>query len=135
MIDMMNKFGLHMTVDAKNSPVELIDDETNIREFVKKLLIDIEMTAYGDCVVKRFGNDPRLAGYSFFQLIEESNVSAHFCPYDYMMTDKEGNSYNNKGASYIDIFSCKDFDPKIVLNVVNDFFKPKEVTYNLVERF
>ena len=132
---MMNKFGIHMTIDAKGSPSDLIDNETNIRNFVDSLVNRIEMTKYGDCVVKRFGKDPRLAGYSFFQLIEESNVSAHFCPYDYMMIDKNGKEYNNKGSSYIDIFSCKDYDPNIVLNVVNEFFKPTSYIYNVVDRY
>lgn len=132
---MINQFGKHMIVNTKGSFPDLIDSETNIRNFVNTLIKEINMTKYGDCVIKKFGKDPRLAGYSFFQLIEESNVSGHFCPYDYIMNDKDGKSYNNKGASYIDIFSCKDYDPEIVLDVIKMYFKPESFTYQVIDRF
>ena len=50
--------------------------------------------------------------------------------------DADGNTYtfNNKGAGYIDIFSCKGYDPKTAVDCVERHFKPKSVVYHETDR-
>ena len=78
-------------------------DPASIRskEVIEKYIIDlcelIEMRRFGDPVVVDFGDDPIVTGYSMFQLIETSNLAGHFA--------------NQSNAAYLDIFSCKKFDP------------------------
>ena len=45
----------------------------------------------------RAAHVPQAAGYSLVQLIETSAITGHFC--------------DASGDAYLDIFSCKDFDP------------------------
>ena len=69
----------------------------------------IEMNRFGDTVVVHFGEDEKVAGYSMTQLIETSLISGHFA--------------NATNAIYIDIFSCKEYDPYEALEFTKKFFK------------
>jgi len=55
------------------------------------------MTRYGKAMIKRFG-EGTLEGYSALQFIETSSVTMHF--------DEV------KNRAFIEIFSCKFFNPK-----------------------
>ena len=73
------------------------------------------MQRYGECQVVRFGNG-ELEGYSMFQFIETSCISAHF---DEMVAN----------TTYLDIFSCKYFNPYEASEFAKEFFEAKD--YNL----
>ena len=77
------------------------------------------MVAYGEPQIIHFGTGER-AGYTLVQLIETSNICAHFAEHD------------NK--AFIDVFSCKDFDPKIAEEIINNFFQPHNITTTVLER-
>ena len=47
------------------------------------------------------------------QLIETSAVTGHFC--------------DLSGDIYLDVFSCKDFDPEVAIEVVRQYFRPESV--------
>ena len=129
---MMDKFGKELTVDFKGS--DFVDKEQVIRDFVDDLCKTIEMTKYGDLQLMFFGDTPEVAGYSFVQLIQESNISGHLCSYDYMMKDTEGNEYNNKGAGYLNIFSCKEFSTDKAVECVQRHFKPVSLVFSCHDR-
>jgi S-adenosylmethionine/arginine decarboxylase-like enzyme len=59
-------------------------------------------------------------GYTLVQLIETSNITAHFV--------EETNDV------YIDVFSCKPFNKKDVDRVVLDFFGPKRKKSTFIVR-
>jgi len=67
------------------------------------------MVAYGQPQVQHFGSGNK-AGYTLVQLIETSNITAHFV--------EETNDM------YLDVFSCKPFEPQTVEEVVDRFFQP-----------
>jgi S-adenosylmethionine/arginine decarboxylase-like enzyme len=77
------------------------------------------MKAYGEPQIIHFGEDNK-AGYTLVQLIETSNITAHFCEQD--------------NAAFIDIFSCKEFDPKDAKRVVDQFFRPAATVEHWTER-
>jgi S-adenosylmethionine/arginine decarboxylase-like enzyme len=72
------------------------------------------MVAYGEPLVEHFATHlPEAAGYSLVQLIETSAVTGHFC--------------DASGDIYLDVFSCKDFDPEVAVEVVRRYFRPETV--------
>ena len=93
-------WGLACSFDIYDCNPETIRDAEAIRRFVYELCELIEMKRFGECVVVNFGEDERVAGYSMTQLIETSLISAHFA--------------NASNATYLDVFSCKPYDPAVV---------------------
>lgn len=115
-----NYWGISTSVDAYDCEPKLIRSEDMIKIFVNKLCEDIDMKKFGNCNIIHFGEDEKVAGFSFTQLIETSLISGHFA-----------NATNN---AYIDIFSCKYYDPSKVSKLVKDFFEAKYVKVNVLER-
>ena len=66
------------------------------------------MKRFGETIVVDFGEDERVSGYSMVQLIETSLISAHFA--------------NLTNTAYIDVFSCKPYDPEVVAEFACRFF-------------
>ena len=111
-------WGFHLILDCKGCERPLIVSRTNIKNFIKTLVLDIDMKAYGDPIVEHFAtHDPNKAGYSMVQLIETSSITGHFV--------------DLSGDTYIDIFSCKPFDIDVCKQVVAKYFNPEtiKVTY------
>lgn len=114
-------WGWHLLLDIKSCDIDSIKNEGNLSRFLSALVERIDMVAYGDPIIKHFAtHDPEKAGYSIVQLIETSNITGHF-------VDKNGDAY-------IDVFSCKAFQPDDVIAVVREFFSPENVTYKWIYR-
>ena len=114
--ELVDAWGLHSGIDLHGCNPETVRSPEKIKQFVVELCELIEMKRFGECVVVDFGEDPRVAGYSMTQLIETSLISAHF--------GHAANPY-----VYLDIFSCKYYDPKVAAEFAKKFFEAKE--YNL----
>jgi S-adenosylmethionine decarboxylase len=108
-------WGLLASIDLHECDSETIRDAEKIKQFVLELCERIEMKRFGDCTVVNFGEDERVAGFSMFQLIETSCISAHFA--------------NQTNATYLDIFSCKYYNPFEAAEFAKEFFKSAD--YNL----
>lgn len=117
---MSNKYwGYHLAIDAPNANLEFIKDSKRISNFAKDLVKRIDMVAYGEPVVVHFGSGNK-AGYTMFQLIETSNICAHF-------VESDG---NGTGSYYLDVFSCKPFDQKTVVDCAREYFgNTTEITH------
>ena len=109
-------WGLLTSIDAKKCNGELIRSATAIKEFVVQLCDLIKMKRFQDTLVVNFGEDEKVAGYSMVQLIETSLISGHFA--------------NLTNAAYIDIFSCKIYDPYQAAEFTKDFFGAADVAVN-----
>ena len=122
----MNKtWGYHLILDCANCTPDLIKSYDNIYNFTKELVKRIDMVAYGEPVIEHFAtHDPAKAGFSMVQLIETSNICAHFVP-----DDLEGGN-----AMYLDVFSCKEYDDQVVINLVKEYFGAKYVRPNYLTR-
>jgi len=77
------------------------------------------MVAFGAPVLKHFGTGNK-AGYTLVQLIETSNIIAHFA--------------EETDDMYLDVFSCKEFNPEDVETMVRSYFQPKFLTQQLILR-
>jgi S-adenosylmethionine/arginine decarboxylase-like enzyme len=108
-------WGLLASIDLHECNPETIKNPAKIRAFVYELCERINMVRHGECHIERFG-DGDLEGYSMFQFIETSSITAHF-------DEKISN------AAYIDIFSCKYFSPTEATLFAKEFFEATD--YNL----
>jgi S-adenosylmethionine/arginine decarboxylase-like enzyme len=105
-------WGYHVMLDCSECDIASATDPENIKAFSKELVEKIDMIAYGEPQIVHFADHSLdKAGWTLIQLIETSNITAHFI--------------DNNGDAYIDVFSCKDFESYDVVSVVNKYFKPK----------
>ena len=70
-------WGLSASIDLHQCNPDAIRDPEKIKQFVLELCERIGMKRHGPCHIERFG-DGELEGYSMFQFIETSCISAHF---------------------------------------------------------
>jgi len=112
-------WGYHLTVDCRACDIKKITSVENIYNFTKELVDRIDMVAYGEPQIVMFGSDDK-AGFTLVQLIETSNICAHFC--------------NDTGDAYIDVFSCKPFDQDEPEKVISKYFHPSKQTSHYRER-
>jgi S-adenosylmethionine/arginine decarboxylase-like enzyme len=93
-------WGIASAIDIYECDPAKIRDAAYIKDFVVKLCDLIEMKRFGETRVVHFGEDEKVAGFSMVQLIETSLISAHFA--------------NLTNTVYLDVFSCKAYDPETV---------------------
>ena len=112
-------WGHHLTMQLSRCAAARIRCPHNIELFSRRLVREIDMVAFGSPIVARFASGNK-AGYTLVQLIETSNICAHFC--------EESND------AYLDVFSCKPFDPRTVRRVAAAHFNFEASSYRLVKR-
>ncbi|MBN2070381.1 MAG: S-adenosylmethionine decarboxylase [Candidatus Krumholzibacteriota bacterium] len=115
-----NAWGIASAIDIYDCDADSIRDADLIRRFVVELCDLIEMKRFGETQVVHFGEDERVAGYSMVQLIETSLISAHFA--------------NQSNAVYLDVFSCKPYDPEVVREFAQKYFGGLRSELNVVLR-
>jgi len=115
-----NAWGIASAIDIYECSPEKIRDAEIIRKFVVELCELIEMKRFGETQVVHFGEDERVAGYSMVQLIETSLISGHFA--------------NLTNAVYLDVFSCKAYDPEVVQAFAQEYFEGKSSNLNMTLR-
>jgi len=113
-------WGLHSAIDLHECDPDIIRNADAIKQFVYELCERIGMKRFGECVVVDFGEDPRVSGFSMTQLIETSLISGHFA--------------NQTNAVYLDVFSCKYYNPHVVGDFAKEFFKAKDYALNYTLR-
>jgi S-adenosylmethionine/arginine decarboxylase-like enzyme len=117
----MEYWGYHLILDCSGSPQALVTDRDHIHRFALEMVEKIDMVAYGEPIIEHFAtHDPDKAGYTLVQLIETSNITAHF-------VDKDG-------SFYMDIFSCKPFKNEDAIGVVEKFFRPEKIKVHFITR-
>ncbi|MGE0482709.1 MAG: S-adenosylmethionine decarboxylase family protein [Gammaproteobacteria bacterium] len=114
-------WGQHLILDLAGCPRERLIDADHLRSWVKDLIETIKMKAYGEPQLEHFASHSYdAAGYTLLQLIETSNICAHFA--------------ENLGQVYIDIFSCKTFDNDLAIACCRKYFEPEVVETHVIER-
>jgi S-adenosylmethionine/arginine decarboxylase-like enzyme len=113
-------WGVSSCIDLYDCDLQLMQDEAAIKRFVRELCGLIKMRRFGDTQVVRFGDDPRVTGFSMTQLIETSLVSAHFA--------------DNSKAVYLDVFSCAPYDPEETAAFAVKFFKARSHRVQVIKR-
>ncbi len=118
---MENTFGPHITIDLIGCPKEILSDYELHFNYLKMLPSHIDMTPITQPYVFPYsGLVPEDRGITGIVIIAESHLSIH--------------SFEEKGYSFIDIFSCKDFDVETAIEITLNTFKPTIHEVNMVER-
>jgi S-adenosylmethionine/arginine decarboxylase-like enzyme len=120
MEDQTDPWGVSACIDLYGCALELMQDEKALKRFVIELCELIKMRRFGETQVIRFGDDPRVTGFSMTQLIETSLISAHFA--------------DSSCAIYLDVFSCAPYDPQAVAEFAARFFKAARCQVQTVKR-
>ena len=113
------RWGFHLIVDARDCDPQALRSKEIIRAFVKELVPTIDMVAFGEPQIVMFGTGNK-KGYTLVQLIETSDITAHFV--------EETNDI------YLDVFSCKDFKQSEALDVFRKYFKPGHIKKRFLTR-
>ena len=102
-------WGFHGIFDCSGCDLDKIQSADNIKSWLSSLLTAIDMTAVGDPIVTMTGvGMPDKEGYTAIQIIVPSSIVAHFI--------------DSTQHIYIDVFSCKEFDPTKVEASISSFF-------------
>lgn len=113
-------WGLTASIDLSGCDHQLIQSPKAIKHFVTEVINKIGMKSYGPMHLKKFGEGD-IEGYSVMQFIETSSIVIHF-------DDKGGD------RAFIDIFSCKVFDPTTAEKFAKDYFKAKKAKTKILIR-
>ena len=114
-------FGVETVMDLYGCDSQIIRSEAKLKEYVDRLCELLKMAKYGDTLTPYFGlNDDHTAGYSILQFIETSSITGHFS--------------EKTNASYINIFSCGEYDAEKAAEFTKDFFNAKKMVKRIIKR-
>jgi len=113
-------WGLATALDLVDCNPGTIRDPEAIERYVIQLCELIGMKRYGPCQIVHFG-EGHVAGYSMVQLIQTSMISGHFA--------------NATNRAYLDIFSCKGYEPSMVEAFSAEFFGAKRSLSTVTFRY
>ena len=100
-------WGILAAIDLHGGDCERLADPGCIRAFVPAVTDAIGMRAHGPLHLERFG-DGDLEGWSAMQFIETSSITIH--------ADEVA------GRCFVDVFSCRPFDPAFAQAVAVEHF-------------
>jgi S-adenosylmethionine/arginine decarboxylase-like enzyme len=105
-------WGMMAVIDLHDCDRERLADPETIRRFVPIAIEAIGMKAHGPTLLERFG-EGELEGWSAMQFIETSSLTIHADEFS--------------GRCYVDVFSCKPFDPEVAEAIAVEHFggRPK----------
>lgn len=112
-------YGHELVLDLKGCCLKTITSKKAITYFISELCKLIKMNKYGQTHLKYFGNKYS-KGYSVFQFIETSSITGHFS--------------DEWQSAYLNIFSCKPFNPKVVEAYCKYYFNAKKSTVRFLSR-
>ncbi len=104
-------WGYHLILDVSDGNKN-IDDEKAVGAFLKDLVKALKMKAVGEPMIVRT-DDQTGRGLSAVQIITTSSITFH--------------GDDDEWCAYIDIFSCKSFEPQHAIGVVEKYFSPKHI--------
>jgi S-adenosylmethionine decarboxylase len=116
---MSNYWGYHLILNCSRCVPATIRNQNNIYRFSKSLVQKINMVPFGEPQIVMFGSGNK-KGYTLVQLIETSNITAHFV--------------EETDDLYLDVFSCKEFEEKDVIQMIDYHFKPMNYETTFLKR-
>lgn len=115
----MSYWGYHAIMNLSRCAPLRIRCPHNIKQFSDSLVKRIDMVPYGKPQIVMFGSGNK-KGYTLVQLIETSNITGHFV--------------EENDSAFLDVFSCKPFDPKEVEKHIYDWFHPVHIETHFLKR-
>jgi S-adenosylmethionine decarboxylase len=99
---------------------EKIDSVDAIEQFFGDIITELKMKPLSEIMIKEVDSGEEGRGISAVQMITTSSITFH--------------SDDDERSVYLDIFSCKEFDPKQALEFACKTFEPKEHAAQLIYR-
>jgi len=118
LVDGVYYYGKHLVLGATGCNENLLST-TAVTQFLRDLVDRIDMVAYGQPLVARFGEGIE-EGISGVQLIETSAITVH--------------TNDMARDLYLDVFSCKGYNEHDVLTFVDAIFAPTQTNYQILLR-
>jgi S-adenosylmethionine/arginine decarboxylase-like enzyme len=113
-------YGLELVIDLKGCNLDDLSKE-KLTKFMIELCDLIKMTRHGDPIFWEDSSDiPHLNGTSAFQFIETSDIVCHALPI--------------LKAVYLNIFSCKEFDPEDALKFCMKYWEATSENHTVITR-
>ena len=112
-------YGLHLMIDGYGADKEKLADVSLIYETLLEMPALIDMQRVGFPHIIQF-KEAEIAGLSGFIFIVESHISIH--------------TYSNKGFISMDAYSCKTFNPDILIKHIKETFGIQTMETNTVVR-
>lgn len=106
----MEYWGYQLILDCGGGDQLLMSNRDNVEKWIRKLVKDIDMTPVGDPKIEYTASEfPDKAGFTVIQIIVTSSIVAHFV--------------DELEQIYLDVFSCKKFDTKIIKDSIESSFR------------
>lgn len=110
----MNYWGYHLILDCGQCGLDQMKDFNHVKAWIKQLVKDIDMEPIGESRVEYTAAEfPDKAGFTVVQVIVTSTIVAHFV--------------DQSRQIYLDVFSCKTFDPAVVEASVQKYFAAESI--------
>jgi S-adenosylmethionine/arginine decarboxylase-like enzyme len=100
-------WGMMAVIDLHDCDRARLADPDAIRRFVPDVIDAIDMVPHGPLHLERFG-EGELEGWSAMQFIETSSLTIHADEFS--------------GRCYVDVFSCKSFEPELAAAIAVKHF-------------
>ena len=114
-------FAMHVIIDGYGGDPDQLSDENVVRVILDEVPEIMGMSKITQPKVLRYvGSKPEDWGVSGFVMIAESHISMHTFP--------------ERRLIWADVFSCKDFDPKPVLDAIKTRFSLRKMDVQSLPR-
>lgn len=114
-------FGPHLILDCHDCNSSKLSNKALIEQTLDDLVVDMNMTKIlGPNVFEYKGVVPDDWGYTGITIIAESHLAIHTFP--------------DKRHMFVDVFSCKDFDTRIVIDKLVKAFDIETWDEQLIQR-
>ncbi|MBD3245931.1 MAG: S-adenosylmethionine decarboxylase [Candidatus Omnitrophica bacterium] len=114
-------YGYELIIDLSECDLEVITSKRKLKIYVDTLCELIKMKKFGRLLLPYFGEKAQYTkGYSLVQLIETSSITGHFSDY--------------WKKAYLNIFSCKKFDPHVAKKYTKEYFGAKRMKSRFLTR-
>ncbi len=113
-------WGLSTHIDLHGCDVNIIKSRKQLTQFTAQLCKLLNVRRVGPTTLVRFGGTPELYGYSLVQLIETSSLTGHFVELS--------------GNAYLDIFSCRLYNPNLAQKFCKAYFQASSITTQVLIR-
>jgi S-adenosylmethionine decarboxylase len=103
-------WGYHLILDCSGCN-QKVDDPPTVTAYLKEMVQALKMVAVGEPLVHQFTGGEEGRGTTGIQIITTSSFTFH--------------SDDDADQAYIDIFSCKEFEPQTAIDLTDRYFEPK----------
>ena len=114
-------WGMLTSIDILKCNPKIIKSYDHLKQYMFDLCDIIDMKRFGEPTIITFGEEDKVLGYSMTQFIETSLNSGHFA--------------DETSAGYIDIFSCKIYDPMKAAQFTQDYFEASNSRVGVILRY